>query len=115
MRTFAGKMLDRFRFEARLSTDDGLGNPQSGPWTEQFTRWAEVKAERGNESVEAARLEGQQRVRIMVHNDSGTRRITTDWRAVDARSGTVYAITSVMDEERRGQFITMEAISGRAP
>jgi head-tail adaptor len=115
MRTNAGGMGDRLRFESRAVADDGYGNPVSGDWTHRFTRSADVRPARGGEEVLAAKLQGVQPVRIIVYSDSETRTVTPEWRAVDNASGLVYAIRAVADEERRGQFLTLDAIAGAAP
>jgi len=115
MRTSLGDMRDRLRFESRASVDDGYGNLVAGDWTEQFTRAATIRQMKGgDEAVIAARLQGRVPVRIVVSSDSGTRQITHEWRAVDTRSSVVYAIKTVYDEERRGQFITIDAVIGEA-
>jgi head-tail adaptor len=108
-------MRDRLRFESRAVADDGYGNPVAGDWTHRFTRSADVRPARGGEEVLAAKLQGVQPVRIIVYSDSETRTVTPEWRAVDSRSGLVYAIRAVADEERRGQFLTLDAIAGAAP
>ena len=108
-------MRDRLRFESRAATDDGYGNPVAGDWTHRFTRSADVRPARGGEEVLGARLQGIQPVRIIVYSDSETRTVTAEWRAVDNVSGVVYAIRAVADEERRGQFLTLDAVAGVAP
>jgi len=110
----AGDMNDRLRFESRKATDDGYGNEVAGPWTAQFTRWADIWTMRGGEEVHASRLQGIQPLRIIVYSDSETRTITPEWRAVDTRSGAIYAIKAVVDEERRGQYLTLDAVLGEA-
>ena len=115
MRTSAGAMRDRLRFESRAVTDDGFGNVVAGDWTHRFTRAAAVMPARGSEEVLSAKLQGLQPVRIVVYSDSETRTVTPDWRAVDSRSGLVYAIRTIVDEERRGQFLTLDGVAGAAP
>lgn len=110
----SGDMNDRLRFESRSATDDGYGNEVAGPWTAQFTRWASVWPMRGGEDVIASRLQGVQPFRVTVYSDSETRTVTPEWRAVDTRSGAVYAIKAVVDEERRKQFLTLDCVLGQA-
>lgn len=90
----AGDLRHRLAFDKREEVDDGYGNTVAD-WQEQFTRAAAFTYERGNEAVMAARLEGRSIIRVRLRSDSSTRTITTDWRARDARLGTVYAITDV--------------------
>ena len=115
MRSSAGGMPDRLRFESRAVTShDGAGNVR-GDWTPEFIRSAEVRPQRGSEVVISARLQGTVPVTIIVRSDSNTRRIAADWRAVDIRSGVVYALKAVYDAERERAWITMDAVLGEAP
>lgn len=110
MRSYAGGMTERLRFEARAVEDDGYGNPVAGAWTHQFTRSAEVRQNMGGEVTQGARLQGTLPVVIIVRADSGTRQITNDWQAVDSRTGVVYAIRAVTEDGRA--WIAMDAIAG---
>lgn len=92
----AGALRERFSFEKRSAIDDGMGNPEAGHFTTQFTVWAaEIQPRFGSEQVMAARLEGRQPITIRIRQSSETRQITTDWRA--ARNGVVYNIRSILD------------------
>lgn len=111
----AGQLRDRLTFQKRATTDDGYGNTE-GAWTDQFTIAARVQPLKGGEEVLAGRLTGTQPVVISVRTETRTKRITAGWRAVDARTGTVYALTSPSaDMEERGLFLTIMATSGVAP
>ncbi|MHA7852201.1 head-tail adaptor protein [Roseovarius sp.] len=90
----AGHLSERFAFDAPTSTPDGFGGIETG-WEEQFTRSCEVIYQRGSEAIEAARLTGRSIYKIKLRSDSGTRTITTDWRARDARRGTEYNVREV--------------------
>lgn len=111
----AGRLLDKVTFERKKKLGDTYGNEVTGPWEAQFTRSAEIRPLRGGETVLAARLSGTQPVLIIVRYDSQTRTITPDWRAVDAREGTVYAIESASDIERAKEWFTITGQSGVAP
>src|SRR5215207_2893777 len=111
----AEDLRDRISFQVRGETpDDDLGNPVAGDFVEQFVRSAKVQPLRGGEAVTAARLEERQPVLIFVRSDEDTRRITNDWRAVDARSGTIYEVKTVEDMERRREWLTLLCESGVA-
>lgn len=113
--TAAGDLRHRIAFDRRAATDDGYGNPVSGPWQEQFVLWARVLPLKGSEAVLAARLEGRQPVVITVRVSSQSRQIGADWRARDVNSGAVYAVTAPpanMDE--RNQFFDILATTGEA-
>lgn len=113
--TAAGTMRDRLRFEVRpVDTPDDYGNPVTGEFAAQFTRYVEIKPMRGGEDVLAARLTGTQPILIRARYDTQTARITPDWRAVDVRTGTVYAIRTAVDMDRRRTWIEMMAIAGEA-
>lgn len=114
--TVAGQLNRRLTFQARaaIPSGDGAGNYE-GDWADQFTVSARVLPRFGGETVLASRLTGTQPVTITVRSSSDTRRITADWRAIDAREGTVYAITSpAMDPAEDGAFLEMMATTGRA-
>lgn len=88
----AGGLDQRFRFEKREEADDGYGNTVTGDWLPQFTVWAGRKYLRGGESVIADRLQARQPAILRIRNSSQARQITAEWRAVDDRTGTVFAI-----------------------
>ena len=110
----AGDLKERVRFERRATGDDGFGNTVPGEWQEQFTRWAMFLMRPGSEAVLGARLEGRQPVTIIVRFDSQTKTITPDWRAVDVRTGKVYAIRAAEDMDRRRQWWSMVCEGGVA-
>lgn len=110
----AEDLRDRISFQVRAETPDDLGNPVAGDFAEQFVRSAKVQPLRGGEAVTAARLEERQPVLIFVRSDENTRRITNDWRAVDARSGSIYEVKTAEDMERRREWVTLLCESGVA-
>ena len=48
----------------------------------QFSRWVGVRYLRGGESVMQARLQSRSPVILTVRDDTDTRRITSEWKAV---------------------------------
>ena len=112
--TPAGEMRRRLRFEMRTGpVDDGYGNTVAGAWTPQFTVSAAVKYMLGSESVLAARLEGRQPAVVTVRMSTNTKRITHEWRAVDVRSGAVFALKEPPRDPGDG-FLEMLTESGVA-
>lgn len=107
----AGDMRERIRLDARVASDDGFGNSVAD-WAPQFSRAAAYLMKPGSESVQAARLQGQQPVTIIVRFDPDTQRITSEWRATDERTGEVFAIRAAADMDRRRQWITMVCVAG---
>lgn len=110
----AGRLKHRLSFQQRQLVSDGYGNTEGG-FAEEFVRWAEVKPSLGIETVNAARLAGQQPVDIVVRRDSETLTIGADWQAVDANDGTIYALTAPpIDLKQDRQYLTMKAVIGVA-
>lgn len=90
----AGKFRSRLRFQQRAIGDDGFGAPTVGDFATVFEDAAEIIPRMGSEAVMASRLQGLQPVTIRVRSSTQTRGLDATWRAVDARSGAVYSITS---------------------
>lgn len=107
----AGDLRERVRFEARIAAEDGFGNSRAG-FEARFARAAAFLMKPGSETVLAARLQSQQPVTMIVRLDPDTRQITPEWRAVDERSGKVYAIRAAEDMDRRRQWLTLVCIEG---
>lgn len=116
MTTRAGELNRRIAFGKRSQENPDspvdLGNTES-VFVEQFTVWAKVRAKFGGEAVTAARLTGQQPVTITVRQNSLSRQITTDWRAMD-RDGVEYAIRSIVDPDDDGAFFELLTQTGVA-
>jgi len=98
--------------QKRIEQDDGYGNTVSD-FATQFTVRAAYRHLRGGETVIASRLESKHPVVITVRASSQTRQINSDWRLVDARDGTEWAVRDVTPETDR-QFITFLCESGVA-
>lgn len=92
--TTAGDLRERFAFDTRSSVSDGAGN-RRGQWNEQFVVPAQRGYLRGGESVVAARLEGRSPALLTIWSSVESRRITTDWRCRDVRSGEEFNIRAV--------------------
>lgn len=111
----AGKLTHLLSFRSRSLVSDGYGNEESSDFTEAFQRWAEIKPSLGIETVNAARLAGQQPVDITVYRDSSTLDIEADWQAVDVNEGTIYALTAPpIDLKQDRKYLTMKAVVGVA-
>ena len=109
----AGDLRDRLRFERRQKVADGAGNFQAD-WRKEFDRAANIKPLVGGETVIADRLQGVQPAVLTVRYDASTIRVTPDWRAVDCRTGEIYQIKSVVDQDRKRAWLTMMAQAGVA-
>lgn len=108
----AGKLYETVRFERPFRTEDGYGGFEEG-WEAQMTVHAHYTRMRGGETVMAARLEGKQPTVIRVRASSDTRSITTDWRAVDTRSGEIFNLRSILETDNRA-YLDIMAESGVA-
>lgn len=108
----AGRLNQKFRFEQRSDVADGYGNTKAA-WATVFTHAAARKFLRGGETVQAARLEGRQPVLLTIRSSAASRAVTTDWRAVDDRSGETYNIRAVNPTEDR-KYIDILCESGVA-
>lgn len=91
----AGQLRELVAFDERSPVDDGYGNTVSGPFVEQFQQRAGFTFLRGNEAVEASRLEGRQPIIIRTRNSPQARKVTTDWQARDVRKGVAYNIETI--------------------
>jgi SPP1 family predicted phage head-tail adaptor len=113
---YAGDLRFRMRFD-KQTVDNVDGGGSLSAWTEQFTRWADVRPMRGGEGVVQQRLTGKQPVLIVIRYDDLTQMIDTAWRAVELRDGVpihYYDLKSVADMERQRLYITMLAVEGDA-
>lgn len=108
----AGDLYYRVHCQKRTERDDGYGNTVAEFATE-FTVRAAYRHLRGGEAVMASRLENKHPVLITVRSSSQTRQINSDWRLVDARDDTAWAIRDVTAETDR-QFITFLSERGVA-
>lgn len=110
----AGRRRERVRFERQAEDSDGRGNPL-GDWKTLFPPVsAEIKPVRGNETVEAMRLQGRQVVEIGVPSSRTTREVKTSDRVVNDRSGTTYNIIAIENRDMRNIDLTITAEAGRA-
>jgi head-tail adaptor len=109
----AGKLRSRLHFQQRTTGDDGYGGIVVGEISTVFTDAAEIIPRMGSEAVMGARLQGLQPVTIRVRSHVATRVLDATWRAVDARSGAVYAITSPpVNVSQKNDYIDMLATIG---
>lgn len=109
----AGKLRSRLNFQQRTIGDDGFGGTVTGPFQTVFTDGAEIIPRMGSEPVLASRLQGVQPVTIKVRSHAATRALDATWRAVDARSGAIYAIVSPpVNLSQKNDYIEMLATIG---
>jgi hypothetical protein len=99
----AGQLFNFVAFDELNEVPDGYGNTQQ-TFVEQFTLRAGFIWLRGGESVQAARLEGNQPAVVRVRVSDDTDRIRPDWRMRDIKTGVAYAIRGVTLSPDRGYY-----------
>lgn len=112
-RAGAGALNHRVTFSKRVEQIDDYGNAES-PWVDQFTEPCRLIVRSGSEAVQASRLTGVQPYSLVVRGSSRTQAITPAWRAVNARTGTVYNIATVANPDERGAYLELLVTSGVA-
>lgn len=113
-RSGAGALNSLVTFQRRLDSDDGLGNPQSGPWTDQLTEPCRLMPKLGGEGVFASRLQQTQPFIMTVRSSTRTRAIDGSWRAVNARTGETYNIKTNVNADERGAYLEPLVVQGEA-
>lgn len=100
-----GRLRYRVAFDKREDVNPDVpkdyGNTRS-EFVEQFVTYADIVPKFGGESVTAARLAGRQPVVIKIRQFAAARLVRPDWRARDARSGRIYNIRSLSDQQGSG-------------
>lgn len=97
----AGQRTERIAFDQRAIGETGV---RDGDWVEQFVYSAEVTHLVRGETVIASRLQGVQPIVVSVLRSTDSRRVTTDWRARDVRSGATYNIRAVTPAKTRDRI-----------
>lgn len=76
-------------------------------YVDVFTAPARLTPRLGSETVIASRLQGIQPYTITVRSTLQSRMVTPAWRAVNARTGAVYDIKSVVNVDERNAYLEM--------
>lgn len=108
----AGDLTSRLAFDSQAGVDDGLGG-KTVAWSEQFQRSAKIIYQSGNEAVQAARLAGRSIYKVKLRNDSGTRQISTNWRARDVRHGLPSGVSGDVLPGARYNIKEVDALTDR--
>jgi head-tail adaptor len=109
----SGNLDHRVAFDALVRGQDGYGGEKLGfaDASEAFEAWAHFRYLRGGETVQAARLRGQQPVVVTIRSSVAARAVTTEHRMRDLRTGEVYNIRAIVPTEDR-RFLEITAESG---
>jgi SPP1 family predicted phage head-tail adaptor len=113
MKTGAGILDKKLRFERRAPANDPQGNTE-GDWVPVLTRRARVKPLAPNETVIASRLQGVTPFEVTVRSDSDTRSISEAWRAVNVHTGEAYNIGPVVNPDERNRYLIFTCTRGSA-
>ncbi|MBY3255577.1 head-tail adaptor protein [Rhizobium laguerreae] len=109
----AGNLRSKLHFQKRGQSDDGYGGTVVGEYSTVFTDAAEIIPRMGTETVMASRLQGVQPFTIRVRSSTQTRELDATWRALDARTTTVYSIVSPPTNlDQKNAYIEMLATTG---
>lgn len=111
--TGAGDLIERVAFETYANDPAAPPGVTRPIWAEVYTCRAQFVFSRGSEAVEAARLEGRAVYKIKIRQCAAARAITTDYRMIDKRRGTEYAITGV-DAIADRAWVFVQVVSGKA-
>jgi head-tail adaptor len=89
--------------------DDGAGGNAGRAWSDQFERWGQLVADRGQEARAAGREGAPQMATLNVRRDSQTVAIEPGWSVVIPYEGlqTFWHIRSVNPFDRRGGMTAM--------
>lgn len=111
----AGRLRGRVTFEQEVKSPDG-GGGASIEWGNGFSVWGGFKPERGQERMEAGRLQASLAGVLTVRGSSKVDRVTEDWsvlisvRGIESR----YQIRSISNPDERGKYIEMSVEKGKA-
>jgi head-tail adaptor len=106
----AQELRHRVAFDQRTKLKDGYGNKQGG-FAELFQVSAAFRPRGGSEAVAAARLEGRNVLGVYVRSSTQTRKIESEWRMRDVRTGAAYAV-KVVDAVTDRRWVYLEISTG---
>lgn len=111
-----GRLRHRLKFQRRSAIGDGAGN-KVGAWADivGMSDWAgEITPLRGNERVDASKLQGTATVEIRVRGCPETLAITVADRVQDIRKGVMYNIRHIENRDMRDRYLTLTCETGIA-
>lgn len=91
----AGEQTALFSFEKREPLPGDAYGVSEGSWIEQFRCSVKMVPLRRGEAVIASRLSGIQPYVLTIRSFIESRKVKTDWRACDVRTGITYNIRTV--------------------
>lgn len=106
MEASAGSLRARVHCQKRVEIDDGYGNTV-GEWQTQFTIATAFIPKNGGEQVLAGRLQGVQAYIVTIRQSDQSRRITPEWRLLDAHDGREFNIRSLADPTGRRKWFEL--------
>lgn len=111
----AGALRHRITVERRTAADDGFGNTVSDTWAAVISDVpAEIRPLRGDEGVEASKIEARGLFEVKVRQSSRTLQIAASDRIKDARTGQLMNVRYIENPDIRGKFLKIVCESGVA-
>jgi head-tail adaptor len=105
-----GPLHDRVRIDAVSNAKDAMGAP-SRTWAPLWEAAASIETASAREYFTGSREEAADIVRIRMRYPPRDLNVTSEARAVDVRRGIVYAIQSVLFDDKR-TLLTLACVSG---
>ena len=102
--TFAGRLRHRVALQQPVTTKDSYGQDVV-TWTHVATVWASLEPIRGREYFEAQQHGNETTVRIVMRAQGSL--IKPTWRVLHGSD--VYEIVSVIDPQKRGDYLELMA------
>lgn len=107
----AGRLREKVQLQKRADTRDSFGGSVKA-WTTVATVRAGIEPLMGREFFQADQVNSAVSVRIVIRAGSTWSAIDSTWRVVDANSGKIYAIESVIDRQLRGEMLQLMCSEG---
>ncbi len=107
----AGRLRRRVTFQQEVETPDGGGGYEL-TWADRFSVWGGFRPERGQERLEAGRLESAVAGVLTVRSSSQTRQVTAEWRVMIR--GEPYQIRAVTNPDQRSKYLELTVERGVA-
>jgi hypothetical protein len=106
-----GELRNSVRFD-RAVEGENVGGVTRTTWTQLIDQRAvKLDPTRGGDEVIAGRLEGKSSYDLWVRSDSSTRGLQVGDRAVDRKTGLIYALGEPIDPNNRRQWLLIQATS----
>ena len=111
----AGRLNRLVTIERRTAASDGFGNIVGDNWASLLTNEpAEIRPLRGDEGIQAAKIEARGLYEVRVRYSSRTLQITEADRMKNPRTGQIMNIAYIENPDMRGKFLKIVCKTGGA-